>query len=97
MTVEWFMRRGNNRWLGLKRITQNMQEKWRLEHLGALGIMGQMVPGEGFIVHVWKLGKKTWILRIALFSFLNTTVLTHPKSYTVFFIDVASIDRPVRI
>ena len=38
-----------------------------------------------------------FVLHIALFSFLNTTVLTHPKSYTVFFIDVASIDRPVRI
>ena len=79
MTVEWFMRRGNNRWLGLKRITQN----WRLEHLGAQGIMGQMVPGEGFIVQVRKLGKKKngfFSAYYFLFSFLNTTVLTHPKS-----------------
>ena len=39
----------NNRWLGWKRITQNITHfrwkiKWRLEYLGALGIVGETVP-----------------------------------------------------
>ena len=49
LTVEWFMSRESNRWLGWKRIIQKhtyfrWKIKWRLEHLGALGIMGETAP-----------------------------------------------------
>ena len=50
MTVQWFLIRENNRWLGWNtNITQNTPPfrwkiKWRLEHLGALGIMGGPAP-----------------------------------------------------
>ena len=38
------MRRKNDRWLGWKGMTQGIRafdKRWRLEQLGALGIMGQ--------------------------------------------------------
>ena len=46
LTVEWFLRRENNRWLGWKRISPSipvfsMEGKMAVEHLGALGTMGE--------------------------------------------------------
>ena len=52
LTVEWFLRRENIRWLGwntdYKRHSKDTnfrrKIKWRLEVWGALGIMGESVP-----------------------------------------------------
>ena len=47
MTLELFLSRGNNRWLGWKRITQTVYFRWKikwLENLGVLGIMGEELP-----------------------------------------------------
>ena len=40
LTIEWFLSRENNPWLILIK-TFRWKIKWRLEHLGALGIVGE--------------------------------------------------------
>ena len=42
LTVEWLLSRENNRGLGGKRFRWKI--KWRLQHLGALGTLGEEAP-----------------------------------------------------
>ena len=87
LTVDWFPRRENNWWLGWKRITQSIRHwkvKWRLEHLGALGTMGETVPLiQSFPMHsqvsgateamlVWSRTNK-WVNLLSLLLFLLQT------------------------
>ena len=52
LTVEWFLRGENNRWLGLSMVYKHYSKdthfrwkiKWRLEVLGAQRIMGETAP-----------------------------------------------------